>query len=327
VVDHTLDATERELEECIGKNAVENTKKAYAPYKEQFKKFCKINGHVHFPARPHTLGLFMRDCLEGRNLAVSTINQVVTAAVADDYRFSKHTSPSKSRIVKAVKKVVARKGKKPTQKRPLLPSMLIKMVGLMELKEIDIRDIALLSFMVFGMLRQSEAVALSAEDVWLDWVEAEGKQVQVLFIFVEKSKTDQERLGHTIVVSSLEGKEHISPLVWYTAYTKIRSVRSAFFFSQIGNSKGLAKRTPNWVVKRWCEKLGIDGKMYGSHSCRRGGCTAAAASGIEMRLIQRHGNWRSLCVFKYMVDTWEDKLSVSRAIAGSAVRPSDLSSK
>ena len=69
------------------------------------------------------------------------------------------------------------------------------------------------------------------------------------------------------------------------------------------------------MVKNWLGKVGVaDTHMYGSHSCRKGGATAAAAAGVEERLIRRHGNWRSECVHIYIAETLKNKLSVSSSI-------------
>ena len=38
---------------------------------------------------------------------------------------------------------------------------------------------------------------------------------------------------------------------------------------------------------------------YSLHSLRRGGATAAALAGIPMRLIKRHGRWRSDVAYLY----------------------------
>ena len=46
----------------------------------------------------------------------------------------------------------------------------------------------------------------------------------------------------------------------------------------------LSPSTPNFIVKRLVESIGIDSTKYGSHSCRKGGCTTALESGADLRL-------------------------------------------
>ena len=38
---------------------------------------------------------------------------------------------------------------------------------------------------------------------------------------------------------------------------------------------------------------GLDSSLFGIHSLRSGGASAAAALGVPHRLFQRHGGWRS----------------------------------
>jgi hypothetical protein len=51
----------------------------------------------------------------------------------------------------------------------------------------------------------------------------------------------------------------------------------------------------------------------GSHSLRKGGCSAAAGAGIETTLLKRHGNWRSDAIFLYIKNSLRERRSVSRS--------------
>jgi hypothetical protein len=51
-----------------------------------------------------------------------------------------------------------------------------------------------------------------------------------------------------------------------------------------------------------------------------GGVTAAVAAGVEIRLIAKHGNWRSDAIFVYVSDSLKAKLSVSASITSRAGR-------
>ncbi len=92
--------------------------------------------------------------------------------------------------------------------------------------------------------------------------------------------------------------------------------KSRFLFSQESGA-GLATVTPSHILKRWIAKTGLSSVSFSSHSARRGGATAAAARGVQRRLLMRHGNWRSDAVDIYIDDTLMDRLSVTRAIATS----------
>jgi hypothetical protein len=80
--------------------------------------------------------------------------------------------------------------------------------------------------------------------------------------------------------------------------------------------RALSRNTPYHIVKKWLKRINVDPAGYGSHSCRRGGVTAAVAANVEMLLVARHGNWTSDAVFLYVSDSHKRKLLVSRAILG-----------
>ena len=64
-------------------------------------------------------------------------------------------------------------------------------------------------------------------------------------------------------------------------------------------------------MKKALKSIGVDTAPFGSHSCRRGGVTAAVAHGVEIRLIAKH--WRSNAIFAYVTDSLDRRLTVSQA--------------
>ena len=62
-------------------------------------------------------------------------------------------------------------------------------------------------------------------------------------------------------------------------------------------------------------QLGFDPKLFGLHSPRAGGATAAANAGVADRLFKRHGRWRSETAKDgYVKDDVPSLLSVSRSL-------------
>ena len=47
------------------------------------------------------------------------------------------------------------------------------------------------------------------------------------------------------------------------------------------------------IILSALEEIGLDKKSFGLHSLRSGGATAAAAAGINDRIFQKHGRWKS----------------------------------
>ena len=61
-------------------------------------------------------------------------------------------------------------------------------------------------------------------------------------------------------------------------------------------------------------KVGLPRKIFGLHSLRAGGATAAANAGIPDRLFKRHGRWRSETAKDgYVKDNVDSLLLVSQS--------------
>ena len=307
---------EEETRDWVQRHRPVNTVKAYNTYQRQFQTFCAEKMQATRNPPPVMVAAFIKDCVEKRNLSANTASKVVPAAIADEYKRGGLPNPLKHPLVKATMQTAARVGKQPVRKAPLLLKHLEEIMT-HENKGNEfrlVRNQFLIMVMMGGMLRESEAVALTSDDVWVDEVTVESKSKKVLFIFIEKSKTDQERRGHTVVLGENEKNPILCPVTWFEKYVAVRNRKKKFFFHAHGTGDALAKTTPHHILKAMLEQMGVDAKKYGSHSCRRGGCTAAAAKHIQERLLMRHGNWKSSAVHDYIMEPMEDLLSVSLAI-------------
>ena len=73
----------------------------------------------------------------------------------------------------------------------------------------------------------------------------------------------------------------------------------------------------NELIKRELQKEGLEPGLYGIHSLRAGGASAAAARGVPDRLFQRQGGWRSeKSRNNYVQESLESLLTVSKTIQG-----------
>ena len=71
----------------------------------------------------------------------------------------------------------------------------------------------------------------------------------------------------------------------------------------------------NELIKRELQKEELDPKLYGVHSLRAGGASAAAALGVPDRLFQRQGGWRSeRSKNNYIQESTESLLTVTKTI-------------
>jgi integrase len=291
-------------------NGNENTRASYRPYAREYLKWC--NDRNYPAADPAVVSAFLRYAVEVRKLSRGTINNTITSAVADIFKFSKE-APTRDPLVVACKKVVISKTSAPEGKLPLPRALLEKMIRAAAPCEMDIRDLFMFIIMFGGLLRESEAAGLRKEEVWVVDDEVQG---EVLYIFINKSKRDQERRGDTVVLAACPGSP-LCPVKWFKLYTQVARSEEFFFHSSFVKAGRLANGTPNGILKRWLVQMGLSEKeaaLYGSHSLRKGGATAAAAGRVRMHLLKRHGRWKSDAVFIYIVDPLVARLEVSRAV-------------
>ena len=251
--------------------------------------------------------------LEERALSRSTLTDVIPAAVEDLFRFEE-TSPGRGDpvMLRGMKKAIRTRTKCSVPRKPVIREQLEMMARQAGNSLRAVRDILILILMFVGCLRESEAVRLMEEDVYL----REENGTEVLYVLVRKSKTDQYGENAMILISSCKGSP-ICPAMWYKRHKALRR-ESTYLFHKVpkGSLEPLAVGTPYELIKSQLRSIGVEPKGYGSHSLRRGGATAAAAKKVRMHILKRHGRWRSDAVYLYIVDAPEEQLGVSQAILG-----------
>jgi len=67
-------------------------------------------------------------------------------------------------------------------------------------------------------------------------------------------------------------------------------------------------------------KVGLNPKLFSSHSFRRGGATLAAKSGVSPQFIQLMGDWKSDAYKQYIVHPLSDKLHVAKRMRNFVVK-------
>ena len=301
-----------DLVKWIEDHRPQNTKKSYNTYTNQYLKYVESSG---LPLKSEvTLASFMKASFD-RGLSRQTVTKTVPAAVASLFRFEGGEKISDSELVRQAKQVVERNTSKSEQKLPLQLSQLEDIAKRVSGSFEEVRNYFLMLLMTLGMLRESEAVNLEYTNVTVDMLKGE----EYLTVLVVMSKTDQLSMGHTVLLA--KGKNMwLCPLSWFKIYCGCRSKAEKFLFHSVPNKKGevnkLANTTPCFIVKAALAKIGANPELYGSHSCRRGGVTAAVEAEVDMLLIARHGTWKSTAVYLYVADSVERKLLVSRALTG-----------
>lgn len=327
-----LDVSQDEELECmkwIEDNRPSTTRASYGRYFAEFLEYAKRKNLHH--RSEVAIASFMKYCVteRPRKLGRDTAASIIPAAIAAGLRY---TDPSalQSTLVTEMKKSIKRTvPMEHRAKKPITPEMLRQMASGVNVSSLEqTRNYFMILMMTLAMLRESEVVVLQMDDARVeDHPEGIGK---VLSIYIPWSKTDQPGDGHMVMLAEMEDYR-LCPVTWFTAYTALRDPTAEYLFYSLGsnNLARLSEKTPNHIVKKLVKELGFDESSYGyntsllclsigirSHSCRRGGCTAAIDAGVDLRTVSRHGRWRSSAINTYIVDSDQTKLSVSKAITG-----------
>ena len=148
-------------------------------------------------------------------------------------------------------------------------------------------------------------------------------------LFIQKSKTDVYKEGNWVVISRLDSPNcPISMLERYLAKANIKEDSDEFIFRSLAAAKTTAaghvlRRTnvpisyglTRQIILSAFKSVGLSQKLFGTHSLRKGGATAANLQKVADRLILKHGRWVSEKSKNiYISEDLQQRLSVSRSL-------------
>jgi hypothetical protein len=151
--------------------------------------------------------------------------------------------------------------------------------------------------------------------------------VVLLSCTLQKSKADVYRGGNKVLMA--ETNDSSCPFNILSRYVKAANINlhsTDLFFRSISalskptqlyklRSTGLSYSRTREVVLAAFSSLGYSVKLFGLHSLRSRGATAAANAGIHYRLFKRHGRWKSETAKDgYVKDNLQSLLSVSKSL-------------
>ena len=145
-----------------------------------------------------------------------------------------------------------------------------------------------------------------------------------MVIQVQKSKNDQLRKGNEVVISELSSSAcPVSLLKRYLDKFRIPPNSRDLIFKPI--SKGFCKLvSPDKPISYNCirdgfqrdlKNIGADPSKFSLYYLRSGGVTSAANNGINDRIFQRHGRWKSAKAKNIYVDgSIEQRLTACKRV-------------
>jgi integrase len=160
-----------------------------------------------------------------------------------------------------------------------------------------LRDRALVLLGFAGAFRRSELVALDV-----------GHLVEVSegwLVRIATSKTDQAGEGQTIAIARVPGSPYC-PVQAVLAWRAAAGIHAGALFRRVrrGDKLGETRLTAQSValiVKRLCERVGLDPAVYAGHSLRRGFLTSAARAGANIFKMADQSRHKSLDVLRIYV--------------------------
>lgn len=310
---------ERKLEEILEKSRSYSTAKKYGYSFKTWSEFVNIKGGIIIPSDPHLVALFLTHRIEQGD-SFNTLGTYVYAIKWFNERKGKEFNnqhPHIRNVLEAAKRIMPRKkiNRKDVITTDAIVRMCDKYKGSNDLS--ILRDLCYIVISFAGLLRFSEVVALKASNFKFLRSHCE--------IYIEKSKCDQYRDGHKIVLA--HGKTSACPVSNTKKYfkaAKIEEGSEVYIFRKISKSRGKQKlivgkhvcysTMRKAIVTRLKSVRGNEGLDIGLHSLRASGATAAVKAGVSERCLKRHGRWKSDSAKDRYV---EDSLAARLAVSGS----------
>ena len=231
-------------------------------------------------------------------------------------------SPCDSKLVRNVLEAAKRELAKPVvKKEPVTPEMISSICNRFAGPNANLSDLRLAAICVTAysaFLRYNELSSLRCCDVSFC--------ATFVKIYVFKSKTDVYRDGaHVLLAKSESVSCPFHLLNRYVSAANLDLSSSLPFFRSLHfhkvtssyslRSAGMSYTRTREIVLQAFAELGYPKHLFGLHSLRAGGASAAANAGVSDWLFKRHGRWRTdRAKDGYIKDSLESLLSVSKSL-------------
>ena len=276
---------------------IKNYITAFNRYKRWASNYHEIDC---FPAKPNHIALYLTYLT--RNSNSHTPVSLAFYALGWAHRTAGFEDPTCHVLPKMIRESAVRKlGKGKNKKLPISAQDIKCIVSKFASEHaslLDLRTVCLCVLSFSGFLRFDEVSNIKFNDI-----EFEESYVR---IFIEKSKTDQVREGAWVYISrSYSAACPVNILKRYLKSAGFTKKCDKYIFRAVSYFKSLGKhklRPGNVSITYTCARelilklfklIGLDTRLFGTHSLRAGGATAAAENQVPDRLFKKHGRWRS----------------------------------
>jgi integrase len=232
------------------------------------------------PAGPATVARYIARLADGGR-KTATIQRRL-AAIRAVHKAAGHEPPTNFEGVKAVMRGIRRRlGSRPVRKAPATSEVLHTVLARLPETLAGLRNRAILLIGFAAALRRSELAALHVHHI--------ERRARGIVLHIERSKTDQEGLGHQIPVPS--GRE-LRPVAALDAWLAAAAIAEGPVFREV-DRHGKVGLTPlsdgsiARIVKRAAASAGLDPTTFSGHSMRAGFVTSALDRGQDLLGIMK----------------------------------------
>lgn len=268
--------------ESIGVGLSERSVKSYSHWWNRYLDFCYQSGVPSQALTPDVLVAWLQ-LLRKRHGRASIL--VALAAATWSFGVARVAAPRSHPLVRDFVADLRQRDSKPAKRaRALTPYDLIAMVQASRDSVTGPRDAALLLFGFVTGMRESELVGIQREDlvaVGLEW-----------HVLIRRSKTHRTGAPEIAGIPRLADSS-ICPALALREYLEWSGVWDGPLFRSCwcnGRIKDLALsvRDVDRILLRAAARAGISQDGLSGHSLRRGLATAAAAAGVDTRVIAHY---------------------------------------
>ena len=306
---------EQEVEVSFWAAWAPKTSQNYISQQNLFMGFCYVFGYQPVPATVLVICSFIRFMAREFRSPKAVENYLVGVKwlyVLNNYSIAPFRDP---RIKLLLRGIARQMQHMPRQVLPLTPDILVRLYNLLDLT--DTNDTAFWALLCLGfhiMARSSNLVPLSTSgfDPDKQLVRADVLRLKgYIMIAIRWSKTNQ--FGDRVLTVPLAQStgSYLCPVSAYDRlidHTPGADMDPLFVWKKGRRWEPITYKAYMTRLRELLAMAGEDPKLYGTHSLRRGGATAANQAGVPRNHIALVGDWRSDAIEAYLHDPMQLRL-------------------
>ena len=267
----------------------ESTIRAYRSNFIKFIEYCNSVEESALPAKPATIAAYI-ESLEDLKWRSASIRQTI-ASIATIHTLNNYQNPTLASEVKLALKRMHRKiGRFSRQANGITKEILEAMLLATDHSLRGYRDRVLLLVAYDTMCRRSELVNIEVRNLGQQSLHSI-KNTQNTVVFIEQSKTDQQRQGRWLTIGKLASTA-------LNDWLEISKIKEGHLFRGVNRHDRLMERLSAGqicrIYKRLAKKAGFSKEFIenvSGHSMRVGAAQDLLLSGASLPIMMAKGRW------------------------------------